>query len=140
VSFEERFAAAGRAIDGMLLGIRDRMRPSSSRRRIDWHDIKDAASSRVSHACDQARDIAGGARSHILSEEQRGRWGVAALAAVCIVLTAIITWRLAAGTGGGIDQNQWEMVQAIAASRDEASTGGAAAPRPIRAERIPPRR
>src|SRR4051812_33483347 len=110
---------------------------SSVRRRSNRSSISTGAShlretvaSSVSSAIELPKAAVADRGARMMDRENRSRYGVAALVITCILLTAVVTWRLAPS---GLPPSDADALRAVAQGRDARNTPGAAAPQPIHA-------
>lgn len=137
MSFEERFAAMGRALDGLTASMR--RGASRSRVSVDVGSIREAVSRGVSRAYERSKDAVSEQGSRAFSRENRTKYGVAALVIISVVLTAVVTWNFAGGGGGGMSPEELSSIRAAAEARDSARVPVAGAPTIIRAGNRPAR-
>lgn len=131
MSFEERFASVGRALDDLVQSARDRLHMTSHPR--PSLDLRRAVSERVRLAQEHCQAAAEHARTRMTSEEHRSKTQLVAVAILCIGATAAVTWFLAAGMSNRTYvEPDWEAISAIATSRDN-HNAGQGAPAPVRA-------
>jgi hypothetical protein len=127
VSFEERLASVGRTLDDAAAWLRRSTRRSSLSSGASHLRVSVATS--VSSAIERSKAAVADQGARMLDRENRSRYGVAALVITCILLTAVITWRLAPSGGPPSDA---ETLRSVAQARDDRNTPGRAAPQPIR--------
>jgi hypothetical protein len=132
LSFEERLAAVGRALDGAV----ESMRRGASRSNLSEGatSLKEAVSSRVSGAIERSKSAVAESGSRMMEGENRGRLRVAGLLVACVLLTAIVTRSLVGGGGGSAqDAAMAEKMRAAAETRDARNAPGTGVPAPVRA-------
>jgi hypothetical protein len=133
LSFESRFAAAGRALDELLYSLRQRA--SRSRPSETAAALRESIAAGAARARDKSRAALSAQREHFLTGQNRSRFGVAALIVISIALTAVVTLRLAGGRSASVPPDA-ERFRSIAADRDARFTSQGA-PAPIRSSTSP---
>jgi len=97
--------------------------------------LRDSVATGVSSAIERSKAAVADQGARMLDRENRSRYGVAALVVTCILLTAVVTWRLAPSAGPPSDA---DTLRSVAQARDDRNTPGRAAPQPVHA--IAPKR
>jgi hypothetical protein len=131
VSFEERLASVGRALDSAA----ESLRRGASRSSLSEgaSSLKTAVSTKVSGAIERSKSAVAEGGHRMMEGENRGRLGVVALVVACVLLTAVVTRSLVGGSpGAGADAASVDSMRDLAKARDARNTPGVGAPAPMR--------
>jgi len=131
LSFEERLASLGRALDSAA----ESLRRGTSRSGLSEgaSSLKEAVSRNVSGAIERSKSAVTEGGHRMMEGENRGRLGVVALVVACVLLTAVVTRSLVGGgPGAGADAANADAMRDLARARDARNTPGVGAPAPVR--------